>query len=53
MEKSEIQSNAVAHRKILSMVVSSTLQEIGIDSTDKVVLETLTEMLQSCKIKLF
>ena len=36
-------------RKILNQVVSSILVECGYDTCEKQVLETLTEMLQSCK----
>lgn len=36
-------------RKILNQVVSSILVEYGYDTCEKEVLETLTEMLQSCK----
>lgn len=36
-------------RKILNQVVSSILVECGYDTCEKEVLETLTEMLQSCK----
>jgi len=38
-----------ARRKILNQVVSSIFVECGYDTCEKQVLETLTEMLQSCK----
>lgn len=40
-------------RKILQMAVSTILLESGFDAVDKDVLETLTEMLQSCKFLYF
>lgn len=50
MEKSEnTQPNGNVRRKILSIAVSGILLEKGFDSVDKECLETLTEMLQSCK----
>lgn len=37
-------------RKILNMAVASILLELGYDTADKIVLETLSEMLQCCKL---
>jgi len=37
-------------RKILNQIVCSILVESGYDTCEKQVSETLTEMLQSCKI---
>lgn len=39
-------------KKILRQTVSAILLEKGIDRADEDVLETLTEMLASCKLKL-
>lgn len=51
MDKTEtVQPTGNARRKILSVAVSQILMEKGFDSVDKECLETLTEMLQSCKI---
>lgn len=36
-------------RKILQASVAATLLEIGFESADQLALETLTELLQSCK----
>lgn len=38
-----------AHRKMLAATVSSLLIDLGIDTCDRDVLGTLTEMLQCCK----
>lgn len=39
-------------RKILSHVVCNILVECGLDACEKEVVETLTEMLQSCKTQI-
>lgn len=50
MDKTEtIQPSGNARRKILGVAVSQILMEKGFDSVDKECLETLTEMLQTCK----
>lgn len=50
MDKAEsTQPTGNARRKILSVAVSQILLEKGFDSVDKECLETLTEMMQSCK----
>lgn len=50
MDKTEsTQPSGNARRKILSVAVSQILMEKGFDSVDKECLETLTEMMQSCK----
>ena len=38
-----------ARRRILNIAVSTVLLETGFDATDKMSLETLTEILQCCK----
>ena len=43
----EVLSNP--HRKMLTAGVASFLLALGVDTADKDVLETFTEMLQSCK----
>lgn len=51
MDKIEtVQPTGNARRKILGVAVSQILMEKGFDSVDKECLETLTEMLQSCKL---
>lgn len=40
-------------RKILSQVICSILVESGYDACDKQVVETLTEMLQSCETQIW
>lgn len=47
MEKTE--STVNARRKILNVAVSAILIETGFESADKQALETMSEMLQSCK----
>lgn len=37
------------YRKVLNASVASLLIELGFDCADNMALETLTEMLQSCK----
>lgn len=37
------------HRKLLTTSVASLLTELGFDSAENAALETLTEMVQSCK----
>ena len=49
MEKPEAQAVGNPRRKILSMAISSILMEKGFATVEKACLETLTEMLQSCK----
>lgn len=51
MEKPESQTvGNDARRKVLHMAVSSILMEKGVETADKMCLETLTEMIQSCKL---
>lgn len=42
-------SIANSRRRCLLAAVAVTCIEVGFESTDKVVLETLTEMLQGCE----
>lgn len=42
----------MARRRTLQVVVSSLLTECGFESAEKAAVETLTEMMQSCKLKL-
>lgn len=45
-----MESNPVnPRRKILHQAVGILVQEVGFHDAEKVALETLTEMLQSCK----
>ena len=39
-------------RKVLGQAVALMVQETGYESADKVALEMLTEMFQSCKLKM-
>lgn len=49
MEKPECTSTiANPRRKFLNMAISSILLETGFETADKVCLETLCEMMQSC-----
>lgn len=45
----KVESGPDARRRILNIAVSTVLLETGFDAADKMSLETLTEMLQSCK----
>lgn len=45
----KVESGSDARRRILTIAVSTVLLENGFESTDKMALETLTEMLQCCK----
>lgn len=47
----KVESNSDARRRILNIAVSTVLLESGFDSADKISLETLTEMLQCCKLQ--
>lgn len=44
----KVESGNDARRRILNIAVSTVLLETGFESADKVSLETLTEILQSC-----
>lgn len=45
----EINATQIARRRYLTMAVSSELMERGFDAAEPECVETLTEMLQSCK----
>ncbi|KOB51916.1 putative methylmalonate-semialdehyde dehydrogenase, partial [Operophtera brumata] len=47
----KLESTSDARRRILNIAVSTVLLETGFDSCDKMSLETLTEILQSCEAK--
>lgn len=54
MEKPECStSNANPRRKFLYMAISSILLETGFENADKICLETLSEMIQSCMFYMF
>lgn len=40
---------AAVRRRVLTLAVSSLLTELGFDHADKMAVETLVEMIQSCK----
>ena len=46
----KVESGPDARRRILNIAVSTVLIETGFDAADKMSLETLTEMLQCCKL---
>ena len=46
-------SSACSRRKALSVAVSALCAETGFQSADKLALETLTEIMQSCKFRFF
>lgn len=48
----ESDARAVSCRKALKVVVSSLASEAGFDRAEEAAVETLTEMLQSCKYTL-
>lgn len=50
MDKADSTQSSNPRRKILGLAVSQILMEKGFDSVDKECLETLTELLQSCKL---
>lgn len=43
-------STSGARRKVLTMAIGALLTELGFDSVEKMALETLAEMAQSCKL---
>lgn len=45
----KIESACDARRKILNIAVSTILLETGFNASDKMALETLTEIIQCCK----
>lgn len=49
----KVENAADARRRILNIAVSTVLLETGFEAADKMSLETLTEMLQCCKIPTF
>lgn len=49
IETMEVQQTTNSRRKVLNHVVCNILVESGFDVCEKQALETLTEMLQSCK----
>lgn len=44
----KVESTCNARRRILNIAVSTVLLETGFDAADKMSLETLTEIIQSC-----
>lgn len=50
-EKIKMAENQLIHRRILQSAIGALCSEQGFSCVSKMALETLTEMLQSCKYK--
>lgn len=48
----KVESSCDARRRILNIAVSTVLLETGFSATDKMSLETLTEAIQCCELKI-
>lgn len=46
----KLESSCDARRRILNIAVSTVLLETGFETADKMALETLTEIIQCCKL---
>ena len=47
----EVNATQLARRRFLTIAISSQLEEAGFSTAEKDALETLTEMMQSCKFR--